>query len=211
MDKEQALKQIEEMSRLISASNRYLFCGPQMMFYGVLVMLIPVIEKYSVYLTFGYDFNKFGMWSPYVVCVIHIVFYWTLFSMFGKIVVQKFGSKNKLELHPLIHKAFRLYKPIVFSIFGIILMLAPMGEPGRFILPFVLILVGILFNLYGRFSLKIVSWISWSYIFLGLVYGHLTQYEAARNMWMFITTYWGLSYIVMGYYLHKETRNERAQ
>jgi len=90
-------------------------------------------------------------------------------------------------------------------------MLAPMGEPGRFMLPFVLILVGILFNLYGRFSLKIISWISWSYIFLGLLYGFLTQYEATRNMWMFVTTYWGLSYIVMGYYLHKETRHERAQ
>ena len=203
MERTEALKQIDEINKIIQASNKVIFSGSRMILYGVLVLLIPAIEKGTVYLTFGYNFGEFGKLSPYLATLIHIGFYWLLFGYLGKLVTHYFNKKTETTIHPLIDRAFSLYRPIVVAIIGIVSILAPMGEPGRFIFPMVYILLGILFNLYGRFSLSIVTKISWSYIIFGLAYLFLTQFHL-ENLWMGFTTYLGLSYIVMGYTLNKE-------
>lgn len=196
MDTNEALKKIEEISKVMESSNRAIFSGERMIVIGIIVALIPVIEWATHSLTFGYDF---GNQAPLIIIAIHTVFYWALFTFVGRVLPIKKMVRN--ELHPLIQKAFTVSKPFMVALIGMIFMLAAI-EQYQFIHPIVFILLGFLFSIYGRFSIPAVSYIAWSYIIVGLVCTYLTRFNLP-TAWIYFTTYNGLSLVAMGYFLRR--------
>jgi hypothetical protein len=199
MDTNEALLKINEIHKVIESSNRAIFSGERMIVTGALVTIIPVIEIATQFLTFGHEF---GENSGIIISIIHTAFYWLLFSMVGKFSPYKKTNLN--EQHPLVAKAFSLGRPFFVSIIGMIIALSVIGE-FKLIHPVVFILLGLLFNLYGRFTINAMTYIAWSYIGLGFIYTLLTQYQIP-NLWIYMTVYNGLSYIAMGVLLRKEQK-----
>ena len=195
METNEALKRIDEISKIIESSNRVLFSGERMMIIGIMVALIPLLEWATHYMTFGYDF---GSNSTFLITLIHTVFYWALFALVGRLLPWKV---DRADMHPLIKKAFALSVPLLVAIFGVVFVFAGIGQ-AQLIHPVVFLLLGFLFSIYGKFSIPAVSYIAWSYIFIGLIYAYLTQFNLA-NAWVYFTVYNGLSYVLMGYFLRK--------
>lgn len=193
VERKEALEQIESITRILEASNRMAFSPALMVAFGILTGLIPVIELSTQWLTFGFDF---GPAKSYLIPLIHTGFYWTLYHFVGNWVKRVFNGGDQKKLHPLIRQAFSISQPIVVAILGTIFVLIPTGN-GALVFPIVYLFLGILFNMYGRFSVPAIRYISWSYIVLGLVYAYLVQYQIP-NLWMVFTSYLGLSYIAMG-------------
>ena len=201
MEKIEAVKQIEEISKVINASNKVIFSGSKMIGIGILVLLIPLIEIPSQALTFGFNF---GSITPYLIPLIHIIFYWFLSTVISRGITRWLNDRETNEVHPLIKQAFSLHRPILTALFGTILILIPIGQ-GALVFPMAYLFLGILFSLYGKFSASKVSYIAWTYIILGLLYAYLTKFNIAY-LWVAFTTYLGLSYIIMGYFLCKERK-----
>jgi hypothetical protein len=199
MNSNEALQKINEIHQVIEGSNKAIFSGKRMIANGVLVTLIPLIEISTQFLTFGYDF---GENSGLKISLIHTVFYWALFSLLSKLPPFKKTDKN--QTHPLIRKAFSLGKPFLFSIIGSIIALSVIGQ-FQLIHPITLILIGLLFNLYGKFTIPAVSYIAWSYIILGIAYIIMSKGQIP-NLWIYVTVYNGLSYVAMGMLLSREQR-----
>lgn len=199
MDTKEALERIEEIHKVIESSNQAIFSGERMIVIGLLVALIPVIELLTKHLTFGVDF---GTNAGLVIALTHTVFYWALFTFVGRVL--PFKKLNRETLHPLIKKAFSIKRPFMFAIFGVVFSLAAIGQY-QLIHPVVFVLLGFLFSLYGRFSIPAVSYIAWSYVVVGVAYAYLTKFEVP-NLWIYMTIYNGLGYVVMGAALRKEAR-----
>lgn len=199
MDSKEALLKINEIHQVIESSNKAIFSGERMIVTGVLVTLVPVVEIATQFLTFGHDF---GENAGIMIALIHTAFYWLLFSMVGRF--SPFKKTNPDQQHPLIAKAFSLGRPFFVSIIGMIIALSVVGQ-SQLIHPFVFILLGLLFNLYGRFTIDAVRYIAWSYIVLGFIYTLLTKSQIP-NLWIYMTVYNGLSYVVMGLFLRKEQK-----
>ena len=196
METNEAIKRIDEISKIIESSNKVLFSGERMMVIGFMVALIPALEWATQYMTFGHDF---GTNSTFLITLIHTVFYWALFALVGKFL--PWTKMDRTDMHPLIRKTFALTMPILISIFGVVFIFASIGQ-AQLIHPVVFLLLGFLFSIYGKFSIPAVSYIAWSYIFVGLIYAYLTQYNLP-NAWVYFTVYNGLSYVLMGYFLRK--------
>lgn len=199
MDSNEALQKINEIHKVIESSNKAIFSGERMIVNGVLITLIPAIEIATQYLTFGYDF---GAHSGLKISLVHTAFYWILFALVGKL--SPFKKRSRDQQNPLIEKAFGLGKPFFVSIIGMILALSIIGQ-FQLIHPVTFVLLGLLFNLYGRFTIPAVTNIAWSYIILGIAYTILSQ-EQIPFLWIYMTTYNGLSYVMMGLLLRKEQK-----
>ena len=200
MDSNEALLKINEIHKVIESSNKAIFSGERMIVTGAIVTIIPVIEIATQYLTFGY---RFGENAGLFISIIHTIFYWALFALVGKL--NPYKKTNPDEQHPLIKKAFSLGRPFFVSIIGMIIALS-IVEEFQLIHPLVFILLGLLFNLYGRFTTNAMVYIAWSYIFLGFIYMILMKYQIP-HLWIYMTVYNGLSYIAMGLFLRKEQKD----
>ena len=197
MDHNEALKKINEIHGVIEGSNKALFSGERMMVIGAMLTLIPVVELTTDGLTFGHEF---GENAAMIIMALHSLFYWGLFAAVGKMLpFKKFGRE---ENHPLIKKAFSLKTPFIVCIFGVMFALAAVHQY-QFIHPMVFVFLGLMFALYGKFTIPAVSYIAYSYIGLGFVYIYLTQFHIP-NLWIYLLVYNGLSYIAMGMFLRKE-------
>ena len=199
MEAADALAKINDIHRVIEGSNKAIFSGKRMILNGALVCLIPMIEILSDGLTFG---RNFGQNTGMIMALSHTIFYWLMFSIANQLMSTKSATGN--QQHPLIKKAFGIGRPVVVAIFGMVYVLSYVGEP-QLIHPIVLVLLGLLFNLYGRFTIPVVNIISWSYIILGLLYGALSKI-AIPNLWIYMSLYNGLTYILMGVLLKREQK-----
>ena len=194
MDKDQALTKIEEISEILESSNKVVFFAPNIILFGVLVAIIPF---FHYFLSFLFKYLSFlGEYKEAVAVFIYI----EIFYLIWKGLPIK--ASNKSNSHPIIEKSFQLYRPIVTVIIGLVFVLISIKQ-AALIFPMIYILLGILYNLWGRFSNKIVLFISWSYILLGLVYLFCTQYKIPY-LWIYFSSYLGLSYIVMGLTLNRK-------
>ncbi|MCC2678418.1 MAG: rane protein [Pseudobdellovibrio sp.] len=194
MDQQEALNKINEIHSIMESSNRALFSGERMMVMGALISLIPLLEISTKGLTFGYEMNSV------VVMIMHIVFYWGLFSLIGRFLPYK--KKDSADLHPLIKKAFSLKFPFMVGIFGTMIAFAMVGK-FELIHPVVFVLLGLMWCVFGRFSIPAVTYIAYSYIGLGLIYIYLSQMQIPY-LWAYMVVYNGLSYFAMGLFLKKE-------
>lgn len=202
MDQNEALIKINEIHSVIENNNKALFSGERMIFIGALVALIPVVELSTHALTFGHHFTEDQAWQ---VMLIHCLFYWALFSLTGKFLPFKKADRN--AQHPLIRKAFSLTKPFMLAIFCVIFALSAVGQ-FWLIHPMVFILLGLMFSLYGRFTIPAVSYIAYSYIILGSLYVYLNKTAEIPNLWIYMLVYNGLSYIAMGLLLRRSSAPE---
>ena len=199
METNDALKKIEEINSVIQSSNKALFSGRHMILYGIICFLIPVIGMLTQWLTFGYDF---GPHKSAIIVPINILFYWGLSHLLGKFVPRTpAADKSEKNQHPLITKAFSVSTPIVVAIFGVSIIFSLIGH-GKLVYPVVYILLGLMFSIFGRFTIPAVSYIAWSYIALGLVYAFLLQYDLPYLV-LFFMAYNGLSYMIMGVCLNR--------
>jgi hypothetical protein len=173
------------------------------LFLGGLILLLPAIEIPSQQLTFGMDL---GTSSPYLLPIIHVVFYLALFSALRFLVEKKWPDEKGQAPHPALAETLAFHRPVIFAICGSFLMLGFLGLE-QLIYPFFLILFGILVNFYGRFSRTAMGWAGWSYIVLGLLFGVVTK-NGPPNLWVYFNTYLGLSLIFTGISIRKE-RNAR--
>ena len=197
MDTNEAMKQIDEIHRVIEGSNKAFFSGERMIVTGLMVALIPAIEWATRFLTFGVEAIAN---SGAAITLIHTAFYWGLFSLVGRLL--PFKKMDRTQLHPLIQKAFSISRPFMFALIGTIFSLAAIGQ-GQLIHPMVFILLGFLFSLYGRFSIPAVSHIAWSYLVAGVGYAYLTKFNL-EHLWIAFVIFQGLSLVVMGLFLRKE-------
>ena len=196
MNQEQAIEQIEQISQAMRASNRIFFSGSRLILNGILIALIPLIEYIFAHLVANQISNVFFN------TIAHIVFYWLIFAGANYGLSQMVGESSKHSTHPLIRRALSVKNPILVTIFGSLFVMIPSGY-GALVYPFVYLLIGIFYNLLGKFSSPILRYVGWSYTILGLVYAYMTQFHWPY-LWMVFTTYMGLSYIVMGIFLNKK-------
>jgi hypothetical protein len=197
MDTQEALLKINEIYQVMESNNKVIFSGEKLIAIGIYLLLIPFLEIFTNYLTFGLVGDK-----PVAVGLIHFLFY-----LFSIQLISKFEFKEKSNhsvAHPLIQKAFQIGKPFYYSIIGIIVALLVIGQ-AQLAHPVVFILQGLLFNLYGRFSIPAVSWIAWSFIVVGIGYALLTPYQIS-NLWIYMLIYNGLAYVAMGFLLRRARR-----
>ncbi len=121
MGKNETLRQHESVAQAIEAGNKIFLSGSHMIVFGILVLLVPVIELGSSYLSFGIGVLRY----PSVNAIIHVVFYWVLFRTAHYIVSNK--KEHQKTSNPAIKKALTVCMPILVSIFGSVIALLSSG------------------------------------------------------------------------------------
>ncbi|HJO94312.1 MAG TPA: hypothetical protein QF753_13000 [Victivallales bacterium] len=190
MKKEEALKQIEAINAVINSSNKILFSGKRLIVSGIILLFVPLIEYITCYFTFGVKI----LGNPVINIIIQIIFFYLVFFVCIHISKKKNEVKKQIK-NPIIAKAFGIHNTIIIAMFASAIVLAAIGS-GELIFPLIYIFLGLLFNLFGRFTNKVVTVISWSYIILGLLYMGVASYSF--YLWMVFMVYLGISYIIMG-------------
>ena len=191
---QQALAQIELMQQLISGSNKLLFSGRKIIVGGILLCLIVPCELIFTPLLAGVN--------SWLQVLIRVAFYWGLSWIGIKIFAKKSGIKPQLT--PTLQSVLTLHSVILRTLILTDSALA-VGGFAELILPFNFILIGLLFNLFGRFTLKAIIYVAWSYIVIGLLSLALHKYLPDWS-WMVELYYLGISYICMGIFL-KQHKN----
>lgn len=197
MEKKEALERLEAITQAIEASNRIFLSSSQMFVFGIMVLLVPLIE-------FGFSrlCSKFVILKhPFASVLIHVFFYLILFMAAYFIFLREKDSPR--STNPAVRKTLRIFKPIVVSIFGFIIILSTIGQDAL-VCPIILILLGVLYNMLGLFSIKTIRFFSWTYILLGFILTYMSQFNIP-SLWIVFTTYIGITYIIMGYSLRRNT------
>jgi hypothetical protein len=196
MDRDEALKQLDVINQAIGASHKFLMSGPLAIAYGLAILLFPVIEISTKRMTFGTNL------PVALVGILHVVVYLSIFQALKLIVENIWKDDVTNPSHPLLIQALSFHKPVVVSICGAIFILIYAGQidlAG----PIVFMMMGILFNIYGRITSPFVLWVSRSYIALGILFGVLVSKDKPY-LWVWFNSYLGLSFIVMGLHLRQE-------
>lgn len=187
----EALAQIELMQRLVNGSNKLFFSGRKIIVIGIILCLIVPCESIFTSLLTGI--------GSLPQTLIRIAFYWGL-SWSG---IKLFAKKTSVEtqLTPTLQSVLTLHNVILRILILLNIALA-IGGLADLILPFNFILLGLLFNLFGHFSLKPLIYVAWSYILIGLAGLALHQYLPDWS-WIVELYYLGVSYIGMGIFLEQ--------
>lgn len=187
MDKNQAVQQINDIYTLIEGNLRTIIPWQTMLFTGLGVMAIPLIEyllnMFIDPIIYGYPQHNA------VIFLLRTVFYWALF--FGIAQYTKKPKKNRL-----LEKVFSIGRlfPIIPVTTAAALAYAGYSD---LISPMVLILVGCLFALYGQFSSCIMRVVAWANI-LGGIIGILLAPCFGAHLWSYLVCYQGLTMVIMG-------------
>ncbi len=187
----EALAQINLMQQVIQGNTKLLFSGRKTIVIGIILCLVPIFE-----LGFSHLPDSLNLWLQ---IIIRVVFYYLISLLAVKLTQRKQTAKHQLP--PILQKSFELHSTILKTIALLDIALA-LGGYTDLILPLNLILIGLLYNLFARFTLKLLSYISWSYIILGLVSIALNNYIGS-NTWIFELYYLGITYIIMGVILER--------
>ena len=192
MEKNDAIKQIESIKDVIDSSNKMFFSGKKLIVLGVLLLLIPIIEYSTQWMTFGFQ----DMSTPVVNAIVHVVVYYLIFYVIVKIICKLKKNKHFGTPNSVISKAFAVHTPIIYTMLAAVVILIAIGH-GALAFPVVFLFLGILFNLFGRFTNNTIMNVSWSYIVLGLIYMVLTVFSISY-LWVFFIVYLAVTYIIMG-------------
>ncbi len=191
INKEEAVRKIEDINRVMVGSFSALLSGERMMAIGAGVMAIPLIEAL---LSFGVDplFVQMGLTSG-LVFFVRALFYWFLFAG-----IARFFPVTPTR-HPMIKRIFSLLRLVPLILVPMAGILAYSGY-GNLISPFILIMLGFAFLIFGLFSPAIVSIISWSFIGLGFLGIYLSQFSLPQLSNSLIILQ-GLGFVIMGFVL----------
>ncbi|ACD30896.1 hypothetical protein [Francisella tularensis] len=197
-DYQSLTEQINNIENTLKASGRYVFNSKKLIVAGVMFLLIPIIQ-YLINISFWK--NSFINNHIEIGIFINIVFY----IVFFKLVFRITRSSKKYRYHPSINsyvkKAIDLHDVILKTMFTTIIVL-PICGYGNLAFPFVYILLGLIYNLFGRFSLDIIRKISISYILIGIISIFFVK-NYSNIYWQFMLIYLGITYIFMGKILEK--------
>lgn len=192
-DQDQALAQLEEISRAITASNQYLLSRALLTSYGIVILLLPLIETATQYLTFGkYDRSE----NPIAFAVTHVAVYMMLLFGTKAGVARLFKEEHVVAPHPILRRSLSLYKPVLAATILTCLCFLPMHYE-YLIYPMVFVYLGIMFNFFGRFTNHFMYLISWSYILVGFVFVLLSPHSEPY-LWMVFNTYLGTTLLCLG-------------
>ncbi len=185
----EALAQIELMHQLVSGNDKLFFSGRNIIVIGVILCLVVPCESVFTPLLAGIN-------SPLQILV-RIAFYWAL-SWLG---IRLFAKKevSNVNLTPTLQSVLTLHNVILQILILLDIALA-IGGFSDLILSFNLILLGLLFNLFGRFTFKVLIGVAWSYIVLGLASLALHQFLPDWS-WIVELYYLGISYVAMGVFI----------
>ena len=192
MEKNEAIQQIESITEVIESGNKIFFSGKKLIGWGILLLLVPVIEYVTQGMTFGYQYLS----NPAVDIIVHVFVYYIIFYVIIKIFCRDRTKKVFKSPNTVMKKALAIHTPIIYTMLATIVVLSIIGH-GALVFPVVFLFLGILFNLFGRFTNDTVLNISWSYIVLGLVYMVLTTLSL-NYLWLVFMIYLGVTYIIMG-------------
>lgn len=198
MDKAEALKTIENMQLIIKSNNRAFVSPKQMFIVGIGLLLVPVIEfllsmtplDSMIYDSLGVVGNSLSR-----ILVYGFGFYF---------MARKFNDQ-KNPTHPLISKAFSIESAFAFSCLAIGLGLGLSGHPSL-VYPFIFVLLGMFYNLLGKFINKSFIWVSWAFLVMGPLYMYLTKFEL-KSLWMYFMAVHGLLTLFIAYYSNKYDRD----
>lgn len=191
-------EQINNIENILKASGRYIFDGKKLIVAGVIFLLIPAIQYFiniSFWeISFVYHNIKIGI-------LINVVFYIALFKIAFLITKTTKNHRYHPSVNMYVEKAIDLYDVILKTMFATIMVLSICGF-GNIAFSFVYIFLGLVYNLFGRFSLEIIRKISIGYIVIGII-----SIFFAKNyndiLWQLMMMYLGITYIVMGKILEK--------
>ncbi len=203
MMRDEALKQIEAISKVIESSNRFFISGPLTIAYGLLILIAPVIELTTKYLSFG-NIEYANPKHP-VFGIAHVIVYLILF--YGlKYLVEKFYDNNQSGLgHPVLVEAMKVHKPFVISICLTILVM-PYLSLEQLIHPLIFIYFGLLLSFYGRFTGKLLNIYSWMFLTTGFVYLLFTKQYTLYQLWIPFNTVMGIALVSLGWIAHQERK-----
>lgn len=200
MNREEASKQsawesLQAIESVLEASHRIVFPGQTLIAYGVLVVLIPWIERSTQFLSFG---SPTVLGQPLLFGAIHVLFYWAAFRALKWLAIRFFGAwKEEANVHPLILALLGTQKTIEIAL-GLTVVLLCWLEHVELIFPLVFIFLAILFQAYGRFARGPLKLVSWLLLLSGAVYGILLRSGDREVLWIFFSNWLGLILIVAG-------------
>ncbi len=191
MDKQEAMAKVQEFQDIINSSNRIFISSKQMLWIGIGLLLVPVVELMTDHFTFGFEISEtVTSFLP----GLKAVFYGLVFWGIGKLFPDKYLDK----VNPLIRKTFGVQVPFVAAILAIGLGLG-FTKNGELVYPTVFVLLGIFCNLLGRFSNKSLTLVSWLYIIAGPLFMYLLQFEIP-NLWVYFMVFHSFTCIYIGLY-----------
>ncbi len=188
---EQAIKQLELIKDVVNGSNKLLFSGGKLIVIGVILCLVPIFE-------IGLN-QLFSQYSDILQIIYHAIFY----IVISKIAIKLFVKKNQTKhtLPPLLQKSFDLHGVILYLVLFCDIAFI-ISKNYNLIMPINMVLFGLLFELFGRFSTTAVRIIAFTYFIIGVIsmafYPQLTI-----NLWVYEIIYLGLGYIITGMLLKK--------
>ncbi len=190
---QEALQQLNLIQQVIQGNHRLLFNSRRLVVIGVILGLIPLFE---LGLERIIPEQLESLWQV----VLRIGFYYVISWLGIKLFAKKVEGGRSL-LPAALNKAFELHGVIlkVMAMLDIVLGFCGYAD---LILPLNFILLGLLFNLFSRFTLTSLAVVSWSYILLGLL-GIAGHNYLAENAWQVELYYLGFSYILMGILLER--------
>lgn len=187
----EALAQINLMQQVIQGNTKLLFSGRKTIAIGIILCLVPIFEL-------GFSHLPDSL-NPWLQVIIRVIFYYLISLLAVKLAKRKQTAEHRLP--PILQKPFELHSTILKTIALLDIALA-LGRYADLILPLNLILIGLVYNLFARFTIKLLSYVSWSYILLGVVAIGLNNYLGS-NAWIAELYYLGITYIVMGIILER--------
>lgn len=189
----EALEQINLIQQVIQGNNRLLFNGRKLMVIGVILGLIPIFEM-------GLERVIPETMASYWQVLIRVIFYY-LISFAGIRLFALSNSKPKTALPSVLSNAFELHG-VILKVLVLLDIILGFSGYADLILPLNFILLGLLFNLFARFTVKTLAVVSWSYILLGLL-GVAFHNYLSENAWQIELYYLGATYILMGILLER--------
>ncbi len=192
-EQNEALAQLEEISRAIAASNQYLLSRALLTTYGIVILSLPIVETMTQYLTFG---NYTRQEKPIAFALSHIAVYLFLIFATKRIVARLFSEEHVVAPHPILRRSLSLYKPVLASTALTCLCFLPMNYE-YLIYPMVFVYLGIMFNFFGRLTSHFMYLISWSYIIVGFIFVIVSPHSEPY-LWMVFNTYLGITLVCLG-------------
>ncbi len=188
LSKDTALKQIDEIYKVIKNDAQVIIPGKLMVAVGIAIMAIPLIEL--VLSTYIDPLLLSAGATTAIIFALRTLFYWSIFTGIGKF------SSDPRAMHPIVKKAWEVGKFFPIVPVATAAALAATGY-SELIAPMTLILVGCLYALFGQFTPTIVSVTACAFIAGGLAGIFLTTL-GIPHLWMYLVVYQGLGCVLMG-------------
>jgi hypothetical protein len=204
MDREEALKQINEIKSVLERGNRIEIPGTLFILYGIFFIVSPYILHYTSGFTWGVHVLESSIWYQFTAQI-------SFYAIFILFVIPKLALRFKetriifceKPYNPsIINNMLNLEKVIFYAMWlSIIVLYLTMNA--YFIFPFALIFTGIFFYFLGVLSLdKIMRGISLTNITAGAIFILLNNFLFNQSFifaMMIVPNYLGITMLIIGH------------